>query len=90
MIKLYIGYHKCNPKEKNIYYLEDIVNLKAFFGYCTIKSLILSYKDENYSIFHRDINYDYIIKKYNTIEELEYDYIEEIIWNWNAIKYIIH
>ena len=79
MIKLYIGHHKYNPEVKNIYYLEDTVTLKAFFGYNTIKNLISSYKDENYSIFGKDISYDYIIKEYNSIKELEFEYIEELI-----------
>ena len=80
MIKLYIGYHKYNPEEKNIYYLEDTITLKAFFSYYTIKSLISKYKDDKCSIFHRDINYDFIIKEYNSIKELEFEYIEELIW----------
>ena len=29
-------------------------------------------------------------KEYNTIEELKHDYLQELIWNWNAINYIIH
>ena len=90
MIKLYIGNHKYNPEVKNIYYLEDTVTLKAFFSYTTLKSLISKYKDGKSSIFGKDINYDFIIKEYNSIKELEFDYIEELIWNWNAIKYIIH
>lgn len=79
MIKLYIGYHKYKPKRKNVYYLEDTVKVMAFFSHYSIKKLISKYKDENYSIFHRDENYDYIIKEYNSIEELEYEYIEYLI-----------
>ena len=90
MIKLYIGYYLYNPELENIYYLEDTVTLKAFFSYTTIKSLISNYKGKKYHIFQKDINYDYIIKEYNSIKELEFDYLQELIWNWNAIKYIIH
>ena len=79
MIKLHIGCHKYNPRIKNFYYLEDTVTLKAFFSYTTLKSLISNYKDEKYHIFQKDVNYDYIIKEYNSIEELEFDYIEELI-----------
>ena len=79
MIKLYIGYHKYNPDVKNIYYLENTVTFKAFCSYNSIKSLISKYKDEKYHIFQKDINYDYIIKEYNSIEELEFDYLEELI-----------
>ena len=79
MIKLYIGHHKYNHELKNIYYLEDTVTPKAFFSYTTIKSLISNYKGEKYHIFQKDINYDYIIKEYNSIEELEFDYLEELI-----------
>ena len=86
MIKLYIGYHKYKPEGKNVYYLEDTVKVKAFFSHYSIKKLISKYKDENYSIFHRDENYDYIIKEYNSIEELEYEYIEYLIWD---LKFII-
>ena len=85
MIKLYIGNHKYNPEVKEIYYLEDTVTLKAFFGYYTIQNLISKYKDEKYHIFHRDIDYDFIIKEYNSIEELEFDYLEELIWNYIKI-----
>ena len=28
-------------------------------------------------------------KEYNTIEELKHDYLEELIWNWNAMKHLI-
>ena len=80
MIKLYIGLHKYSPEVKNIYYLEDTVTLKAFFSYNSIKSLISKYKDEKSSIFGKDISYDFIIKEYNSIKELEFDYIEELIW----------
>ena len=85
MIKLYIGCHKYNPRVKNIYYLEDTVTLKAFFSYTTLKSLISKYKDGKYSIFGKDINCDFIIKEYNSIKELEFDYIEELIWNYIKI-----
>lgn len=81
MIKLYIGYHKYIPK-KNVYYLEDTVKVKAFFSHYSIKRLISKYKDGKYSMFHRDtITYHYIIKEYNSFKELEYDYLEELIWN---------
>ena len=85
MIKLYIGHQKYIPELKNIYYLEDTVTLKAFFSYNTIKNLISKYKDEKYHIFHRDINYDYIIKEYNSIKDLEFDYLQELIWNYIKI-----
>ncbi len=80
MIKLYIGYHKYDPEVKNIYYLEDTVTLKAFFGYYTIQNLISKYKDDECCIFQKDINCDFIIKEYNSIEELEFDYLQELIW----------
>ena len=85
MIKLYIGYHKYNLELKNIYYLEDTVTLKAFFSYTTLKSLISKYKDAKCYIFQKDINYDYIIKEYNSIKELEFDYLQELIWNYIKI-----
>ena len=79
MIKLYIGHQKYEPELKNIYYLEDTVTLKAFFGYYTIKNLISKYKDGKYSIFQKNIYCDFIIKEYNSIEELEFDYLQELI-----------
>ena len=79
MIKLYIGHQKYIPELKNIYYLEDTVTLKAFFSYNTIKNLISKYKDDECTIFQKNIYCDFIIKEYNSIEELEFDYLEELI-----------
>ena len=66
MIKLYIGHHKYSPRVKNIYYLEDTVTLKAFFGYNTIKNLISNYKGENPPIFQKI--YILILLLKNTIQ----------------------
>ena len=33
-----------------------------------------------------DINLLQFIKQYNSIDELEYDYSRELIWNWKHIK----
>ncbi len=62
-----------------IYYLEDTVTLKAFFGYNTIKNLISNYKGEKCHIFQKNIYFDFIIKEYNSIKELEFDYLHELI-----------
>lgn len=35
-----------------------------------------------------DINLLLFIKQYNLIDELEYDYLQELIWNWEFMKLI--
>ena len=36
-----------------------------------------------------DINLLLFIKQYNNINDLKHDYLQELIWNWNAMKHLI-
>ena len=70
-------YYTAKDFKKSIFYFENNI-FKFDFNTTPI---------DVFSLYKENI---VVSKEYNTIEELKLDHIEELIWNWKFMKYLIH